>query len=437
MNPMALSTTARRLGVAALVAAVSVTALVGCSGTSSKAGDKVTLSMSIQDPDPKTSDPQLIEAIAQFEKQNPNVTITLTGEAVADHLQKLQVAAQSNTLPDIFWIYDANARELQKAGKLMDIRPTLESADLLKSYPQTTIDAFTAGKVMYGQPSGGLVTGLWYNKQILDANGLKPPVTYDDFLADAKALKAKGITTIANGANQSAFSCWSFLRDLSNFGWDDKVDGLISGKTKYNNPDFAKLYKHIDELRQAGAFSDNVSTQTYAQAVAQFTGGGAAFLDAGIWAASDIQKSSFGKDAGFWIGPEFADGVGDQQIVINVPAAPYAYSAKSAQDPAKADAMKKWIVYWAGKDSAQIQLNHGLPPSTNYDDIKAPADQTVFQTAITAAFATGNKVPKNQPDLMVSTQVATAMYDSIYGVIQGQMTPDAAMDHVQQALDAK
>jgi raffinose/stachyose/melibiose transport system substrate-binding protein len=66
-----------------------------------------------------------------------------------------------------------------------------------------------------------------------------------------------------------------------------------------------------------------------------------------------------------------------------------------------------------------------------------PADQAAFKTALDAAFAEGNRAPVNQPDLMVSTAVATAMYDSIYGVIQGQFTPDEAMDHVQQALDAE
>ncbi len=205
---------------------------------------------------------------------------------------------------------------------------------------------------------------------------------------------------------------------------------------KYNNPDFAKLYQHIEELREAGAFADNVSTTTYDQLVARFTSGEAAFLDGGLWMSTPIQESAIADDVGFWIGPEFEDGVGDQQIVMNVPAAPYAYSAKSAQDPNKRAALEKWIVFWAGEEATQLQVDGGLPPSTTWD-VTIPDDQSVFKNALAVAFADGNHAPVNQPDLMVSTAVATAMYDSIYGVIQGQFTPDEAMDHVQEALDAE
>lgn len=434
---MALHRTVRRLGTLALVAGTAL-ALTAC-GAGTPAADPdapVTLTFSIQVPDPETGAPQLWAAVKEFEKQNPNITIELTGEPVAEHLQKLQIAGQSDTLPDIFWIYDANARELNDAGKLLDIRPILEDADVLQYYPETTVTGFSAGDVMYGQPSSALLTGMWYNKRILDENGLDVPVTFDDLLDIASTLSAKGITTISNGANQATFSCWSFLRDLSNFGWDDKVAGLLDGSISYNNPDFAKLYEHIAELRDAGAFADNVSTTTYDQLVARFTSGEAAFVDGGIWMAGQIQASDFADDAGFWIGPEFSDGVGDQKIVMNVPAAPYAYSAKSAEDPNKLAAMSKWIVFWAGQEAAQIQVDGALPPSTTWD-VTIPDDQSVFKRALETAFAEGNHAPVNQPDLMVSTAVATAMYDSIYGVIQGQFTPDEAMDHVQEALDAE
>ncbi len=434
---MALHRTARRWGTLALAAGTAL-ALTACAGGTAEADPDapVTLSFSIQVPDPENGEPQLWAAVKEFEKQNPNITVDLTGQPVAEHLQKLQIAGQSDTLPDMFWIYDANARELNEAGKLLNIRPILEEADVLQYYPETTVAGFSEGDVMYGQPSGALITGLWYNKAILDENGLEVPVTFDDLLEISKTLSAKGITTISNGSNQATFSCWSFLRNLSNFGWDDKVEGLLDGSIPYNNPDFAKLYEHIAELRDAGAFASNVSTTNYDQIVARFTSGEAAFVDGGIWMAGPIQESAIADNVGFWIGPEFSDGVGDQQIVMNVPAAPFAYSAKSAQDPNKLAAIEKWVVFWAGQQAAQIQVDGARPPSTTWE-VDIPADQSVFSGALEVAFAEGNRAPVNQPDLMVPTAVATAMYDSIYGVILGQFTPDEAMDLVQKALDAQ
>ena len=71
-----------------------------------------------------------------------------------------------------------------------------------------------------------------------------------------------------------------------------------------------------------------MSTQTYQQAVDQFTSGKAAMLDAGVWASSAIQESAIAPDTGFWAGPQFDDGVGEQNIVMNVASAPFAVSAE-------------------------------------------------------------------------------------------------------------
>jgi len=437
--------TARVMRVGALTAAFAVlVALAGCSsnGSGPSSGSiptldpktKVTLTFDIQTADPKTNSPQVYAAVKEFEKENPNITVKLTGEPTDTHTQKMQLAGQTDTLPDMFWILDSDARQLNKAGKLVNVKPILDAANLTSRYPATTVKGFTDDGKTYGQPSSQLVTGIWYNKKILADNGLKAPVTFDDLLNVVKVLHAKGITTISNGSNQASFACWSFLRDLSNFGWDQKVNGLLTGTTKYNNPDFKKLYEHIDQLRKAGAFADNVATTTYDQIVSRFTSGQAAMVDGGLWMAAPIQASSIASDAGFWIGPEFSDGVGDQKVSMSVPAAPWAYSAKSAKDPNKYAAIAKWVEFWAGQAAAQTQVDGALPPSTTWN-VKIPESQSVFKTGLAAAFAPGTHAPANQPDLMVPTAVGTAMYDSIYGVIEGQFTPDEAMDHVQQALD--
>ncbi len=217
---------------------------------------------------------------------------------MSEHLQKLSIAAQSDTLPDIFWVYKSTAEEMQEAGKLLDLAPVLDELGLTDSFPESTVANFSAGDVIYGVPYQGLLTGLWYNEKILSDNGLEVPVTFDDLLHVAETLSAKGITTISNGANQSSFSVWSFLVDLDRFGYEEKIDGILDGSEQYDNPDFLRLYEHIAELRDAGAFASNVSTQTYQQAVDQFTSGNAAMLDAGVWASSAIQESPIAPDTG-------------------------------------------------------------------------------------------------------------------------------------------
>lgn len=427
----------RRVAVGLVATAATVFALAGCGAAAGSADGTTEITLSMQNPDVESADPATWAIVEAFEEANPDVSVTVTGEAVSEHLQKLSIAAQSDTLPDIFWVYKSTAEEMQAAGKLLDLAPVLDELGLADAFPESTVENFSAGDVIYGVPYQGLLTGLWYNAKILSDNGLEVPVTFDDLVHVAETLSAKGITTISNGANQSSFSVWSFLVDLDRFGYEEKVEGILDGTEKYDNPDFLRLYEHIAELRDAGAFASNVSTQTYQQAVDQFTSGNAAMLDAGVWASSAIQESAIAPDAGFWIGPQFDDGVGEQNIVMNVASAPFAVSAKVADNQQKLDAVKRFLAFYYGDEAQQILVDNGQPPVTTYEPNVDAQAQSALKAALDASTADGVTSPQSQPDLLVPTPVANAMYDSIYGVIQDQLTPKQALELVQKALDAE
>lgn len=418
------------IGAAAAIALI----LSGCSAPTSSGTAEISLSM--QNPNVKTADPATWAIVQAFEKQNPKIKVTVTGQAVAQHLQNLSVAAQSHTLPDVFWVYKSTAEQMNKAGNLLNLTPVLKDLGVTSKISKTTLDNFSTGSTIYGVPYQGLLTGIWYNKKILSDNGLTVPKTFEQFLHVATVLHAKGITTLSNGANQSSFSVWSFLVDLDRYGWESKYKAILAGKSSYDNPDFLRFYDSIAKLRQAGAFSSNVTTQTYQQAVNEFTTGNAAMLDAGIWASSAIQTSTVAKDAGFWVGPTFSDGVGKQDIVMNVASAPLSVSAEVSKNADKLAAVKKFIGFYYSDAGQQILVDNGQPPVTSYIPKLDATKQSVLKGALEASTAPGLTSPTTQPDLVVSTPVASAMYDSIYGVIQGQLTSTQAVALVQKAIDA-
>ena len=227
-----------RLALALAAAAAAALVLTGCGSTTAAADGTTEITLSMQNPDVKTADPATWAIVQAFEKANPDIKVTVTGEAVAEHLQKLSIAAQSDTLPDIFWVYKSTAEQMQSANLLLDLAPVLDELGLTDSFPKSTIQNFSAGDVIYGVPYQGLLTGLWVNKKILADNGVEMPKTFDDLVAAAKTLSAKGITTISDGANQSSFSVWSFLTMLDRYGYEDKLAGLLDGSEKYTNDDF-------------------------------------------------------------------------------------------------------------------------------------------------------------------------------------------------------
>ncbi|HIF22504.1 MAG TPA: carbohydrate ABC transporter substrate-binding protein [Gemmatimonadetes bacterium] len=426
-----------RVAVTVAAIAASALALTGCGPSDSSNADGTTeITLSMQNPDVESADPATWAIVQAFEQAHPDVKVTVTGEAVAEHLQKLSIAAQSDTLPDIFWVYKSTAEEMQSAGLLLDLAPVLDELGLTDAFPASTISNFSAGDVIYGVPYQGLLTGLWVNTQILSDNGLETPTSFDELVDAAETLNANGVTTISNGANQSSFSVWSFLTMLDRFGYEDKVEGLLDGSEQYTNDDFLRLYEHIDELRQAGAFPSNVSTQTYQQAVDQFINGNAAMLDAGVWASSAIQESDIADSIAFWKGPEFSDGVGEQNIIMNVASAPFAVDHKVGDDEKKLAAVKEFIDFYYSDEAQQLLVDNGQPPVTTYEAQLDPTTQSALKAALDATKADGVTSPESQPDLLVPTPVANAMYDSIYGVIQGLLTPEAALELVQKALDS-
>lgn len=429
----------RRRTIAAALTVTSLVALSACSKASdaNSVDGKTTITLSMQNPDVKTADPATWAIVQAFEDANPDVHVEVSGQAVAEHLQSLSIAAQSDTLPDVFWVYKATAEQMLADGKVMDLGPVLDELGILERLPESTVSNFTADDTIYGVPYQGLLTGLWVNNKILADNGLEAPTTFDDLVHVAETLDSKGIVTISNGANQSSFSVWSFLVWLNRFGYEDKIAGILDGSESYDNPDFVRMYDHIAELREAGAFASNVSTQTYQQAVDQYLKGEAAMLDAGVWASSAIQDSEVAAHTTFWEGATFDDGVGEQDVVMNVASAPLAVDHKVADNDAKLDAVTRFLEFYYSDEAQQLLVDNGQPPVTDYEPKIDATEQSVLKSALDVATDPALTSPESQPDLLVSTAVASAMYDSIYGVIQDQLTPEEAVDLVQKAIDAE
>jgi raffinose/stachyose/melibiose transport system substrate-binding protein len=419
------------VAVAAMTAAGALTAC-GSSGTSGGGGGSFTLSMHIANA--KKDDPATYGIVQAFEKKYPKIKVNIVGQPVDQHEQQMTIAAQSHTLPDMFWVYNSLAQTMVKNNNLMDLTPILKQNDLVAKFPPNMLSGYKRGSTQYGVPYQALVTGFYYNKKILGQYKLQVPATFDDLLNVAKTLHSHNVVTISQGANQSSFSVWAFLTMLDRFGWEQKQAGLLDGSISYKNDDFQALYGHIEDLAKAGAFPSNMSTQTYQQAVDSFIAGKAAMLDSGAWSAGAIQASKIGNDVGFWAGPTFADGVGPQNLVMNAPSAPFVVSAAVAKNKTKLDAVTKFIQFYYGDAGQQILVDNAQTPVTRYQPTGAAASKPVFASILSALHAPGWTSPAAQPDLVVSAAASNAIYESLYGVMQRAVSPTKALSMVAPTI---
>lgn len=335
-----------------------VSSLAACGGSTSGTNEKVSITVDMNVANVQENDPSTYAIVQKFQSANPNITVNLIGEATDEHLKKMQMAAQSDTLPEIFWLLFDPAKQMAKAGNILDLSDFLnKNPDTKARITPSLIEGTKDGNFQFGLPFTSLVTGFWYNKAIFAKYGVAEPTagtTFDQLTDMIKTFNKNNVVTISQGA-KDPFSIWGFLTCLSRYGYSDKINDILSGKEKFNNPDFLNLFTKIDQMRTLGAFPSNVTTMGYYESEQMFLTGGSAMFDAGIWEASKIDEA-LGSNAGFWWGPTFSDGVGNQKVSMNVNSAPFVVSAKVGKDSAKLNAVYKFLNFYYQRGNRK---NHG------------------------------------------------------------------------------
>lgn len=405
----------------------------GDSKTSSEDGS-VTIDFAIHVANPKDQEPAFYNVIQAFQEQNPDIKINLIGKEQSEHIKSIKMMSQSNKLPDIFWMIPASAEELEDAGMLMDLTDFIdENPEIKSALNDNMLNTYNKDGKQYGLPYQPLVTGLFYNKALFDEYGVEVPETYEDLVEVTKTFAENGVATIAKGAKDQ-YSVWAFLTMLSRYGYFEKIEAILAGEESYDNEEFLKYYEKLAELTDLGAFPENVTTQSYFQAVESFLNGKAAMLDSGMWDVPKIEQSEIGKDVGFWWGPTFNDGVGSQQISSVVPAAPLLISQTAGEDEVKKEAITKLMKFYYGEEGTQIMVENQIPPMTNATVEVDEAEHPLFKKLVEQIQLEGWESQPNQPDLVVPESIANAMYDSIYGVINGTYTPEEAVKVVSDQI---
>lgn len=194
-------TTRRRVLTAAAGAVAAVSLLAACGQDASGGADDgatgtVTYFTFSAAPDHLKE----LDAIkAEFEKQNPGITVQVQTAAYADYFTKLQTAIAGGTAPDTFELNYENFVAYARAGALLPLDERAKADkeyDASRVYPKA-LEAFQFKGKLYAMPSTFSDVVLFYNKKLFDAAGVAYP-TPDWTWADERAAAAK-LTNKAKG----------------------------------------------------------------------------------------------------------------------------------------------------------------------------------------------------------------------------------------------
>lgn len=252
----------RKIRIASALAIVASTALLatGCSGGGSTAADgKVTMTFW----DNSTTGPGKafwLKTIADFEKANPNVTITLQTVQNEDLDGKLQTALNSGSAPDIFLQRGGGKMNaMADAGQLMDITDSIDSATKAAVSEGVLKGNSYQGKI-YAMPVNVNPEGIFYSKDLFAAAGIaSPPATMDELNADIAKLKATGVAPVAVGAKDA----WPAAHWYYNFALRECSESTLeksAASLKFTDRCWTKAGEDLKAFNDTTPFNDGFLT---------------------------------------------------------------------------------------------------------------------------------------------------------------------------------
>ncbi|HTK08709.1 MAG TPA: extracellular solute-binding protein [Ktedonobacteraceae bacterium] len=279
--------------------------LTACGGSSANSAQQVVLKIADFSPEQKA----FHEAVAtEYHRLHPDVTIQWQSSAQAQYEQSLPLAFQSHQAPDIFYYKSGISPELSmsfllKQGWIRPLDPDGNpSQSFLNRWPsglfQEGINE-SKGKV-YGFPfTDNIFWGpgfMFYNKSMFQQAGLNPanpPTTWNQFLSDCEAIKAKtGKYCLAISLKGSDLQRIWF--PIAGSIMTDQFFDYKNGTFDLNNPLLLQAFSFIQTLYQKGLVAPGVNDKTFSRQ--QLASGQVAIYFDGTWLPSTLTQLGFSED---------------------------------------------------------------------------------------------------------------------------------------------
>ena len=261
---------------AGLLAAGMAAGLVGCGGNQSGAAADGSVNLTFQIWDVAQRDGMQAMCDA-YTAQHPNVKIEVQVTSWNEYWTKLEAAATSGQMPDIFWMHTNELLKYADNGMLADCSDIVDTS---KFSEVSLSNASGSDGTLYAVPKDKDTVGLVYNKEMFDAAGVSYPDenwTWDDLTdASQKIYDATGkYGYMAYGDDQLGY--WNFV--YQNGGYILNEDKTQAGFTQ---PATAEAMKFYIGLQQYDWCPDQNYFAETAPGTAFFSEKGAMFLE-GDW----------------------------------------------------------------------------------------------------------------------------------------------------------
>jgi multiple sugar transport system substrate-binding protein len=368
------------------------------------------------------SDGGLIPKLAkEFDDKNDDITVEFRAVAFDDLVNETLKAVATGNPPDMISLDNPDFAMFSSRGAMLDITDRVAKSEVIKAenyYPGPWNSVMWDGKV-YGVPKATNTIALFYNKDLFAKAGIaEPPKTWDELLADAKALndpanKIYGLTWSARANEEGTFQFLPWIQMAG--GNYDHVNGEGAIKA-------LDLWKTMIDDKLG---SQDVLSQGQWDSTGTFNAGNAAMAISGPWEISRM-ASDAKFDWGVTLLPTETEGGPRSSAMGDFN---WGIFAKT-EHPDEAFRMLEYFVSQSDRlfpEFSNIPARSDIAlPSTG--DARKDAALKVFQEQLKYAQPRGP-----HPEW---AKISKAIYDAMQQALTGQATAKDALDQAQTTIDA-
>ncbi|RWZ46242.1 extracellular solute-binding protein [Labedella phragmitis] len=371
------------------------------------------------------------QTIADFEKENPGVTIEAQAIQNEDLDGKLQTALNSGDAPDVFLQRGGGKMAaMVAAGQLMDLTDKL-SDDATAEIPEGSFSANSLDDKIWAMPVAVLPGGIFYSQDLFTEAGIEAaPTSMDELDSAVSALKESGVQPVALGGKDAwPAAHWYYffaLRECSQDALAEAADSM-----SFEDECWVRAGEDLEDFAATEPFNEGFLT-TAAQQGAGSSAGLIANHQAGMelmgaWNPGVIASLTPDEkplpDLGWFPFPEIEGGDGGAGAIMG---GVDGYSCSASAPPECVD----FLNYLATSD---VQKNY-------YAAFNAPPVNTVAQEAVTEPYLQDileayNAAPyvSQWLDTVYGLNVGNALNVGVVDLLAGKSTPEELVEAVNAA----
>ncbi|ONI67692.1 hypothetical protein BWI15_31850 [Kribbella sp. ALI-6-A] len=402
-----------------LVAAISgfglLAGVVACGGDSdsgeASGGGTLTLWQYYGDPSSPTGKP-LYDLIKKYDDAKPDVTVDVRFIPYDDFNRTLLQSAAAKELPDVALIGAFDTATMASAGIISDLGDRVGPWGQQDKYFKTSWATTQVEGKTYGIPHVADAYAVYYNKQLLQQAGVKPPTTWAEMEATAKKLTGQGRTGLAiSGIEGPEGATVPIIRMLAAGASIDKVD----------TPEARSGLDQLTRMIKAGSISPGALTWNEEDAKNQFANGKAAMMINSATYVNILRKEN----------PKL------QWDVALLPKDKTGQTFLSAENLAIGATSKNpdgaWdLITWLQQPAelqAYLPVRNKLAARNDVPDASNDPVRKVFAQQLEEAWAPDEKLAPKSSEVMTHLQAA------LQASASGSASPEDALKTAQKAID--